>query len=67
MADVDIAGIATDYCVRATAADAARAGLNTTVLLNLTAGVAPATTAAAIDSLRGAGVVLTGRPAGTAG
>ncbi len=37
---VDIVGIATDYCVRRTAEDAARAGLATRVLIDLTAGVA---------------------------
>ena len=37
---VDVVGIATDYCVRATAADAAAAGFATRVLLDLTAGVA---------------------------
>ena len=40
---VDVVGIATDHCVRATALDAARAGLRTTVLLDLTAGVAQST------------------------
>jgi nicotinamidase/pyrazinamidase len=53
---VDVAGIATDYCVKATAADAVAAGFATRVLLNLTAGVAPATTAEAVDALREAGV-----------
>ncbi|HEY9290117.1 MAG TPA: isochorismatase family protein [Microlunatus sp.] len=38
---VDVVGIATDYCVRATALDAARAGFTTTVLLDHTAAVAP--------------------------
>ncbi len=38
---VDIVGIATDYCVKATAADAVAAGFTTRVLLDLTAGVAP--------------------------
>jgi nicotinamidase/pyrazinamidase len=38
---VDVVGIATDYCVRATALDAARAGFTTTVLLDYTAAVAP--------------------------
>jgi nicotinamidase/pyrazinamidase len=65
--DVDIAGIATDYCVLATAADAASAGFTTTVLLDLTAGVAAASTASAIDALKAAGVTLTGRPLGPAG
>ncbi len=62
--EVDVAGIATDYCVHATAADAARAGFATRVLLDLTAGVAPASTAQAIEDLRGSGVELTGSPAG---
>jgi nicotinamidase/pyrazinamidase len=55
---VDVAGIATDHCVRATALDAARAGLRTRVLLGLCAGVAPETTARALDQLRAAGVEL---------
>jgi nicotinamidase/pyrazinamidase len=53
---VDVAGIATDFCVRATAADAALNGFSTRVLLGLTAGVAPGTTAEAITSLRDGGV-----------
>ena len=56
---VDVAGIATDYCVRATAADAAANGFATRVLLGLTTGVAPGTTSEAIESLRGAGVAVT--------
>jgi nicotinamidase/pyrazinamidase len=56
---VDVAGIATDHCVRATAADAAAAGLSTRVLLGLTAGVTPGTTAEAIAALREAGVEIT--------
>jgi nicotinamidase/pyrazinamidase len=63
--DVDVAGLATDYCVRATATDASRAGLRTSVLLGLTAGVSPATTAVAIESMKADGVVLTGQPLGT--
>ena len=38
--EVDIVGIATDHCVRRTAEDAARAGLTTRVLVDLTAAVA---------------------------
>ncbi|CAN5889071.1 nicotinamidase [soil metagenome] len=38
--EVDVCGLATDYCVRATALDAARAGFRTQVLLDLTAAVA---------------------------
>ncbi|WP_435745608.1 nicotinamidase [Nocardioides sp. SYSU DS0663] len=53
---VDVCGIATDHCVRATALDAAANGFATTVLLGLCAGVAPATTEAALAELREAGV-----------
>jgi nicotinamidase/pyrazinamidase len=60
---VDVAGIATDYCVHATAADASRAGFSTRVLLDLTAGVAPESTAKAIEDLRAVGVELAGTPA----
>jgi nicotinamidase/pyrazinamidase len=61
--EVDVVGIATDYCVQATAADAVRAGFATRVLLDLTAGVAPESTAKAIEDLRAAHVDLTGTPA----
>lgn len=54
--EVDIAGVATDYCVRATAADAAEAGFTTRVLLDLTAGVAPDSTAKAVEDMRAVGV-----------
>jgi nicotinamidase/pyrazinamidase len=59
---VDVVGIATDHCVRATALDAAAAGFDTTVLLDLTAGVSPATVASALAELRAAGVTLVGHP-----
>ncbi|MEU8184824.1 isochorismatase family protein [Micromonospora sp. NPDC049044] len=59
---VDVVGIATDHCVRATALDAAREGFATTVLLELTAAVAPATTDVALRAMDGAGVTLHGRP-----
>jgi nicotinamidase/pyrazinamidase len=59
---VDVVGIATDHCVRATALDAAREGLSTRVLLSLTAGVAAPTVEAALRELAEAGVELTGKP-----
>jgi nicotinamidase/pyrazinamidase len=59
---LDVVGLATDYCVRATALDAARGGFATRVLLGMTAGVAPVTTREALDALRTAGVDLTGAP-----
>jgi nicotinamidase/pyrazinamidase len=60
--EVDVVGIATDHCVRATALDAVREGFVTTVLLDLTAGVAPTTTASALVALQDAGVNLVGEP-----
>jgi nicotinamidase/pyrazinamidase len=56
--EVDVVGLATDHCVRATAADAAEAGFSTRVLLDLTAGVAPESTAKAVEDLRGVGVEI---------
>jgi nicotinamidase/pyrazinamidase len=58
---VDIAGLTTDYCVRATALDAVGNGFATRVLLHLTAGVAEGTTEAALDQLRTAGVEVEGQ------
>lgn len=58
--EVDVVGIATDYCVRATALDAIAAGLQTRVLLDLTAAVAPDRLAGTLDELAEAGVGLAG-------
>jgi nicotinamidase/pyrazinamidase len=55
---VDVVGIATDHCVRATALDAVAAGLDTTVLLDLCAGVAQETTEAAVAAMREAGATV---------
>jgi nicotinamidase/pyrazinamidase len=60
--DVDVAGIATDHCVRATSLDAARTGFSVRVLLDLTAGVARPSVEKALGELRAAGVTLTGTP-----
>jgi nicotinamidase/pyrazinamidase len=60
--EVDVVGIATDHCVRATALDAAREGFRTTVLLDLTAGVSRSTVDTALAQLRDAGVTLAGTP-----
>jgi nicotinamidase/pyrazinamidase len=57
---VDIVGIATDHCVRATALDATGHGFATRVLLHLTAGVTDGTTDAAVEELRTAGIDLEG-------
>ena len=54
--EVDVVGIATDYCVRASALDAKKFGLDVRVITSLTAGVSAASTEAAIDELVDAGV-----------
>ncbi len=55
---VDVVGIATDHCDRATALDAVAGGFRTRLLVDLTVGVAPESTAAAIDEMAGAGVEI---------
>lgn len=59
---LDVVGIATDHCVRASALDAVAAGFCTRVQLDLTAGVAAATTHAALAAMRSAGAELRGVP-----
>jgi nicotinamidase/pyrazinamidase len=54
---VDVVGIATDYCVRATALDAARSGYATRVLTGLCAGIAEDLTPT-YDDLKTSGVAL---------
>jgi len=56
---VDVVGIATDHCVRATALDAVGAGFVTQVLLAHCAGVAPETTESALREMADAGIELT--------
>jgi nicotinamidase/pyrazinamidase len=53
-------GIATDYCVRATAMDAATAGYKVVMIKNLSRGVAPETSHKAIDEMKAKGVVILG-------
>jgi nicotinamidase/pyrazinamidase len=53
--DIDVVGIATDYCVRASALDALGAGRRVRVLTDLVAGVAPASSAAALEEIAAAG------------
>lgn len=57
---VDVVGIATDHCVRATALDAAANGFATRVLLNFTAAVASPTATTALAEMREAGIDLVG-------
>jgi nicotinamidase/pyrazinamidase len=51
-----IYGIATDYCVKATAMDAAAAGYKVTVIEGLCRGVAPDTTARALQEMKDRGI-----------
>ncbi|KAA9152070.1 isochorismatase family protein [Microbacterium lushaniae] len=53
--DIDVAGIATDYCVRASALDALAAGRHVRVFTDLVAGVHPDSSAAALAEIAGAG------------
>jgi len=54
--DVDVVGIATDYCVRASALDALGAHRRVRVLTDLVAGVAPESSESALTELIDAGV-----------
>lgn len=54
--DLDVAGIATDHCVRASALDAVATGVRVRVLTDLVAGVAASSSAAALEELRAAGI-----------
>ena len=56
--EVDVCGLATDHCVRATALDARQEGFATRVLTSLSAGVAPETTERALVELAAAGVAI---------
>jgi nicotinamidase/pyrazinamidase len=55
---IDVVGIATDYCVLASATDARDAGFEVRVIPELTAGVAPESTAAALVSMKESGCQL---------
>jgi len=58
--EVFVCGVATDYCVRFTAEDAAAAGFRVTLLEDAARGVElnPGDVAAALDALRAAGVSI---------
>ncbi|MDF2920228.1 MAG: amidase [Microbacterium sp.] len=56
--DIDIAGIATDYCVRASALDAIAAGRTVRVFTDLVAGVHPTSSEAALAEIERAGATL---------
>ena len=53
-----IYGIATDYCVKATALDAVASGYKVVIIENLSKGVAPDTTAKALDEMKAKGILI---------
>lgn len=57
---VDVVGIATSYCVRATALDSVKAGFRTRILAPLTTDVDPGATYRTLEKLRRAGVTIAG-------
>jgi nicotinamidase/pyrazinamidase len=56
--EVIVYGIATDYCVKATAVDAANSGYKVTVIEDLCKGVAPDTTQKALEEMKAKGVTI---------
>ncbi len=56
--DLDVCGLATDYCVKATTLDAARAGFGVRLLTDLCAAVAPSSGQAAVQEMKAAGAVV---------
>ena len=56
--EVDVVGIATDYCVRASALDSVRRGLQVRVISSLTAGVSRESIEKAIDEMVDAGIAV---------
>ena len=56
--DIDVAGLATDYCVRASALDAIEHGRHVRVFTDLIAGVHPASSEKALAEIAHAGADL---------
>ena len=56
--EVDVVGIATDYCVRASSLDSIKAGLTVRVISSLTAGVSAESTEKAIDEMVDTGITV---------
>jgi putative nicotinate phosphoribosyltransferase len=57
---LDVCGISTDYCVRATVLDARQLGFGVRVLVDLTTGVTPVSTEKALQAMADAGAQLVG-------
>jgi nicotinamidase/pyrazinamidase len=58
IAKVVVYGIATDYCVKATAMDAVAAGYKVVMIKNLSRGVAPDTSQKALEEMKAKGIVI---------
>ena len=58
---LDVVGLATDHCVRASVLDAVAAGLAVRVMTDLVAGVAPVSSEAALAEMSEAGATLVAR------
>jgi nicotinamidase/pyrazinamidase len=58
ISEVIVYGIATDYCVKATAIDALNAGYKVTVVESLCKGVAPDTTLKALEEMKSKGIAV---------
>ncbi len=58
---LDVCGLATDFCVRASVLDALQLGFGVRVLVGLTAGVGVETTRLALEAMEEAGARLVGR------
>ena len=51
-------GLATDYCVKAIVIDAVDVGYKVTVIEGLSKGVAPETTAQALEDMKAKGIII---------
>lgn len=60
--DVDVVGIATDYCVRASTLDAVNSGVRARVFTDLVAGVAAESSRLALEEMKDAGATLAASP-----
>ena len=58
ISEVDVVGLATDHCVRASALDAQKAGVSVRVLRNLVAAVSPVTEESALVEMSRAGITF---------
>lgn len=58
---VDVVGLATDYCVKATALDAVKNGFSVSVLMDMCAGVSPVTSDNAVGEMIVAGIQVQGK------